>query len=71
MELKKAAEIAALKLRLIVLYSKYSLLRGKYDCGAELAEYLNPDITKTKDEINQILDRLAVIDHSAPKTRVE
>lgn len=41
-----------------------------YDCGIELAKYLNPDIELKRQEFNAIMDELAKLDPNAPKERL-
>lgn len=62
--------IANLKRKLRSAYIEYNDEVSKYDCGAMLAEHINPRLYTLRMNVNSYLDALAKIDPTTPEDRL-
>jgi len=62
--------IHSLKRQAAKYYNQYYDELDRYDCGATLAEEINPRMLKAKIEFNKTFDELAKIDPSTPSHRL-
>ncbi len=60
----KNLRIALLKRKLRNEYLFYLQVADNYSCGASLAEYISPDLTKQKDRINKTIKKLRKLDET-------
>lgn len=65
-----ARSIYPLKISARLAYREYRAMLSHYDCGIELAKYLNPDIELKRREFNDLMDEIAKLDPNAPKERL-
>lgn len=64
-------EVWFLKNKAAMLYCEYQKQVAPYDCGAALAQYINPDIAKTAAEFDEVMDKLAALDPMCPAFRLK
>lgn len=64
--MRKTLRIKRLKLKAKGLYTSYHHLLAKYDCGNNLSEFLNPDITRVRDDFNEVMKNLKELDPKCP-----
>lgn len=62
----KKWKISSLKKKAAKLYTDYKYMIEPYDCGTELAEYINPELVKIKTDFNAIMVELKELDPKCP-----
>ena len=66
----KQVEINRLKREAREAYISYTAEVGRYDCGAHLAEHVNPRVYPNKIAFNNAMDELTKLDPTCPPTRL-
>ena len=66
----KQVAIGRLKREAREAYIAYKNEIGRYDCGAHLAEHVNPRVYPNKVAFNKAMDELSKLDPSTPVTRL-
>jgi len=56
-----------LQLKAKNLYIEIKQQQSAYSCGSALAEYINPDLMRAKQEFNEIWEEIRLLDSNAPK----
>lgn len=71
--LKKIADldkIERLKSQAKEHYLTYQSEAGRYDCGLQMSEMVNPRLRAAARNFNKVMDKLAELDQTAPSTRL-
>lgn len=70
MSIVEAVQIMHMKKQARKHYIAYCLAIERLDCGAHLAKIISTDVAASANAFNGVMDQIAKIDPTAPKTRL-